>query len=163
MEDLTITKHLTRKISRHWLLKKNHPIVVENCRWANDFEADVVTVNKNDYVTEFEIKISRSDFKADFKKKDKKHYFLANGGSYTSPNYFYFVTPPGLLKDFNVPEKYGWITINSDGDITVEKTAKIIHKQKVKSEFVVKMLKVVSERLLLGSSKLAYINENGNE
>ena len=38
---------------------------------GGNYEADFIYINKNDYLTEVEIKISIPDFKADFKKK---HY-----------------------------------------------------------------------------------------
>lgn len=38
---------------------------------GGNYEADFIYINKNDYLTEVEIKISIQDFKADFKKK---HY-----------------------------------------------------------------------------------------
>lgn len=45
-------------------------IVVPNVL-LNSYEADFITITKSDYLIEVEIKISISDFRADFKKK---HY-----------------------------------------------------------------------------------------
>jgi hypothetical protein len=45
-------------------------IIVPNVSWGwlLRHEADIIVVNKNNYVTEVEIKVSISDLKADFKK-----------------------------------------------------------------------------------------------
>jgi len=61
-----------------WILGKTYGIergyiTMPNVLLMEDgmYEADFIYINKNNYLTEVEIKISLSDFKADF---DKKHY-----------------------------------------------------------------------------------------
>lgn len=54
------------------------------------YEADFVCINKNDYLTEVEIKISVADFKADFKKK---HYHDSN-----DVRSLYYALPKELYK-----------------------------------------------------------------
>jgi hypothetical protein len=110
------------------------------------FEADVFGINNNGYIYEYEIKQSRSDFKADFKKK--KHKYMANRdavrvynewikGRRTEtkiecikiPNRFFFVCNKGLIKPEEIPEYAGLIYI-SNGVMLEQKPAKLIHKTK---------------------------------
>lgn len=57
------------KLGCHYGVYKGQ-IVVPNVL-LNSYEADFITITKSDYLIEVEIKISISDFRADFKKK---HY-----------------------------------------------------------------------------------------
>lgn len=82
------------------------------------FEADILEITKAGYSTEYEVKISRSDFKADAKKaftvydgkynKSKSPKFEAiSKGERT--NYFYYVVPAWLITADEVPEFAGLI------------------------------------------------------
>jgi hypothetical protein len=79
---------------------KNHEIIIPNsCLFS--WESDVISVTRAGFVTEFEIKISKADFKADA-KKERARLLVApeqNGffGSYSvkRPNYFFYVVPSG--------------------------------------------------------------------
>ncbi|MCK5613947.1 hypothetical protein KAR91_69435 [Candidatus Pacearchaeota archaeon] len=66
------------------------------------FEMDFISITKKGVITEYEIKTTFADFKADFKKK-KKHIMLKNmvynqPGYYACgiPNYFYYIIPYDL-------------------------------------------------------------------
>lgn len=59
---------IAKLISRDFYQDK-HIMFIPNCHWAG-YEADVLCLNKNMKLIEFEIKTSRADFKAD-KKKSK--------------------------------------------------------------------------------------------
>jgi hypothetical protein len=89
------------------------------------FESDFVRVTKSGYGIEYEIKLSKSDFKADFKKKKlnivgigsdrhviynsiTKHEWLSSG---KGPTEFYYVFPEGLIKHEDVPEWAGIIEV----------------------------------------------------
>lgn len=55
-----------------------------------DWESDKLIITKSGYTYEFEVKISRSDFKADFKHKKEKHTILRScltGERYTQKGY----------------------------------------------------------------------------
>jgi hypothetical protein len=80
-----------------------------------DWESDVIKFTKSGYVYEFEIKISKADFKNDFKHKKKKHLLLedSNNEIKNRPNYFYYVVPDGLISAEDVPEYAGLLYINS--------------------------------------------------
>lgn len=80
-----------------------------------DWESDVIKITKSGYVYEFEIKISKADFKNDFKHKKKKHLLLedSNNEIKNRPNYFYYVVPNGLISVEDIPEYAGLLYINS--------------------------------------------------
>ena len=79
-----------------------------------DWESDVLKITKSGYAYEFEIKISRGDFKNDFKHKKKKHLLLENKeNSSKMPNYFYYVVPEGLVTEDEVPEYAGLIYVHA--------------------------------------------------
>lgn len=101
------------------------------------FERDLIRVTRAGYVVEFEIKLSRSDYLADFRKKfwgsrSTKHEELASG-DYThrqswrrfQPKQFYFVCPK-IVEPDEIPEHAGLIfaTPHKHGiDVTVMREA----------------------------------------
>lgn len=106
-------------------------------------ECDVISISKSDFIYEYEVKISRSDFKADFKKpkhtlitekkfikETKKEIF------YLVPNYFYFVVPENLITIDEIPEYAGLMYLTEKGDFNIIKKAPIIHKTKASNEFI---------------------------
>jgi hypothetical protein len=70
-----------------------HRIIIPNVSWSFlPWEADLISVMKSNYLNEFEIKLTKSDFQNDFKKR--KHYNLKNSKTYwNSPNYFWYIAP----------------------------------------------------------------------
>lgn len=69
-----------------------------------DWESDKLIITKSGYTYEFEVKISRSDFKADFKHKKEKHTILRScltGERYT-PKAYEFMEKNGYatMEDF---------------------------------------------------------------
>jgi hypothetical protein len=131
------------------------------------WESDLIYVNENDYVIEFEIKISRSDFKHDFVKKDKHAGLIAGerpladyfGGvnsngkiSVKTPNRFYYLCPEGLLLDNDMPKYAGlyWI-VKADyypgGYILKrQKLAPLLHKDKVEPKQLQTLLNSIRYR-----------------
>lgn len=137
-----------------------------------DWESDKLLETKSGYIYEFEIKISKADFKNDFKHKKDKHIILegeerygdkylpryyefleenrkignwceanfiksaANNpyyivGGHKRPNYFYYATPPDLIKEEDVPEYAGLVYVNQWGGISIVKKAPCLHKEKI--------------------------------
>jgi hypothetical protein len=125
--------------------------------FRHNWETDFLVVQKNGYCYEIEIKISRSDFLNDFKKKDK--HMILNEGVYMQkkyrykvdpetnkrvsdfyynptewkfrPNRFYYCVPEGLIKKEEVPDYAGLMYVNSYGGIDIVKEAKFLHKEKL--------------------------------
>lgn len=131
-------KKLTEKIIQQRLYdfyhKLGHKLIAPNI-FLHYSEADLITVQVSGYVNEIEIKLTKADFKRDFKKR--KHKYMAEAKSARSklhlPNYFWFAFPLSILPviDFEIPDYYGLITFNEDGHPNIYRRAKIIHKKKI--------------------------------
>ena len=125
------SKTLTLRLY-NYLYATHYPIVPNS--YIYDWESDLLAINKvNGYITEYEIKISRGDFKNDF-KKEKKHKLISDCHEYKFeskliPNYFYYVTPPGLIDKKELPEYAGLIEIGVMKPRIVKKAPKL-HKIK---------------------------------
>lgn len=59
----------------------------------------------------YEIKISRSDFLHEIKDPSKRDFGMSIS------NQFYFVTPPGLIKDEELPESCGLVEMSEEGQL----------------------------------------------
>jgi hypothetical protein len=93
-------------------------------------EIDLFRVLKSGYTEEYEIKISRSDYKVDFNKgtsKMLKHDEIKQG---KRTNRFYFVVPENMVSVNEVPS-YAGLMYFKDGHIWISKAAPLIHKRKV--------------------------------
>lgn len=86
--------------------------------YLGHFEADILEITKSGYSYEYEVKVSRSDFKKDLLKRKQtlgglnvlKHLQLKIGNHV---NYFSYVVPEGLISIGEVPEFAGLIYVNS--------------------------------------------------
>lgn len=115
-------------------------------------EMDIMAIRKSGFIDEIEIKLTRSDYLADFKKtvkincgeierkwgyktidwQDKnKHECLAKGLNHC--NYFSFLMPEELAEKCEIPEYSGLYTF--DGNWVKEvKKPKRLHKRKISLE-----------------------------
>lgn len=73
----------------HYLLNKGHQYVIPNIYFSHE-ESDILSVTRNNYYYEFEIKVTLSDFKADFKKFKHKRF---NNGFTSLISRFTYVAP----------------------------------------------------------------------
>lgn len=106
--------------------------------FSNSWESDYLSLTNSGYFYEGEVKISKSDFKADF-KKEKKHLILESNFNKTQtdnnlcPHYFFYAVPEGLIDVSEVPEYAGLIYMT---DIYPYykwvKKAPLLHKEKYK-------------------------------
>jgi len=123
---------------------KRHELIVPNSK-VFGWESDLISVSRAGTIHEFEIKVSRSDFKADA-KKDKSAWmvdpFRISWGvkrSIARPNHFYYVTPPDLVTLDEVPQYAGLIYAEYSptgfalycGTVTVVREAPRLHKDKI--------------------------------
>lgn len=100
-------------------------------------EMDLLGVRKSGYIDEVEIKLSKSDYLADFKKTHKagrtKHEAVAAG--LLPCNYFAFFMPEELAGQCEIPEYAGLYTFRIDntgnGRISEEKRSPILHRKKI--------------------------------
>lgn len=101
-----------------------------------DWECDFFAISKTGYSIEIEIKISKADFKADYKKEyygKNKHHQLLDKNDTDKPNKFYFACPDGLIKTEDINENYGLIYI-TDSHWKIVREAKFLHKNKMMTE-----------------------------
>jgi len=167
---------LTYKIQKavcKYIALKGHEAICEN--YGHSWEMDIASLSKSGMLHEYEVKISRSDFIADKKKKATKfsHYEMRN--ERTAPNYFYYVCPKGLIKKNEIPI-YAGLYYYEDNKVWMVKNAKRIHKVPTDEKKTLrKMLRLNIQRKYLGGSMMTYLNrtamerykermkENGNE
>lgn len=100
------------------------------------WESDYLVITRSNLSYEIEIKISRADFKNDFKNKEDKHLLFEGGnklGKFSKaggmPNYFYYAVPDGLIKADEVPDYAGLLYLQPWG-VTFEKEAKKLTNEK---------------------------------
>lgn len=150
------TREIQSLICQSETLKFNIPC--ENVKYLfSDWEIDVLSLNKSNYLTEFEVKISRSDFKADAKKKKWVFYQNTNGWLKVS-NYFYYACPKELIAESELPSFAGLVYVSNEG-IEVIKKAPLIHKHKHdRNKVLTKFCRIMSERKYLGNCRLTFEN-----
>lgn len=97
------------KLSRNFMSDSNIKFCAENL-YIYEWESDLWIMTKSNVIYEFEIKISKADFKNDFKKKTKKHSILeSKADDKLKPTYFYYAVPENLINKIDVPEYAGLI------------------------------------------------------
>lgn len=149
------TSEIQRLICQSETLKFNLPC--ENVKYLfSDWEIDVLSLNKSDYLTEFEVKVSRSDFKADSKKR--KWQFYENKIETMISNYFYYACPNGLIAENEIPIFAGLVYVRNDG-IDLIKKAPLLYKTKHdRNKVLTKFCRIMSERNYLGCCRLTFEN-----
>ena len=131
-----------------WVKFMSHKYRMLNLYFFN-WESDWLSFLDSGYCWEIEIKVSRSDFLADFKKEKYRRFencrankLLATkkivGGKLVShlkyvhsdncPNKFWYAVPKGLISVDEIPEYAGLIYISDE--IEIVKSAKFLHKKK---------------------------------
>lgn len=126
-------------------------IIPNSCIFKSNWETDCFIQQRDSgYCYEIEIKISRNDFFADF-RKGQKHSILKNGryksgwvntenGSMdivfkehkNRPNKFFYCVPNGLISINDVPDYCGLMYFNiNDGSVEIIKEAPFIHREKI--------------------------------
>lgn len=128
--------------------KIGHEILIPNF-YVGSWEMDLFRQLNSGYITEYEIKISRADFRNDFNKTAKDSFYNAESrqveyknqrnkhelmerGEYVA-NKFFFVVPYGLVQPSEVPAYAGLIYYIEDewgNRFETVKPAKFIHKNK---------------------------------
>jgi hypothetical protein len=150
------TKQIQAIICKSEILKGSLPCENVTLYYIlGDNEFDVLSLNKSGFLTEFEVKISRSDFKADAKKKKWEKYQQRIPEQ--TPNYFNYVCPEGLIEAHEVPEYAGLIYVDNLGALKVIRKAKLLHSYKQDSmKILTKFYRLSAERQYLGSCRFAY-------
>lgn len=99
-------------------------LVLPNYTPAGWWECDVFELTDAGYFREYEVKLTRSDFKADQRKSRRewrtnttrfKHDLLAQGDP-RGPNRFWYVAPKGMLRPEDLPLWAGLIEVIDKGE-----------------------------------------------
>jgi len=125
MDSVVIYRELRRRFSNHLHHFENKYIFRYN------WECDYFCISKSNYIIEIEVKVSKSDFKADFLKPKHKVLALRNGEK--CPNKFYFACPENLISVNEIPAYAGLIYV-TDTWSRIIKNAPFIHKDKLNIE-----------------------------
>ena len=160
------------------LIDRQFPIFITKFAGRGFNEADVLGINRNGYIYEYEIKRSRSDYFSEFKNKPFKHRKLAkresiyvydewkNGrktGSKTElitiPNKYCIVCEENLIASDEVPEYAGLIYLRGNS-LTEQKIAKFLHKNKANAVIYERIATIFSQRMIYGCSYYAYLQKN---
>jgi hypothetical protein len=145
---------------------ENHPYQTLNFGRCGYHEADVFLINKNNMrVKEIEVKISLSDFKADFKKTGK-HRMLKerkNGPHAFIASQFYYACPNGLIDISLVPGYAGLIYVEDNGNVNYIKDAPVLHKDKVNEKTLLGVLENLTAHRIFGCQWMTYQNRLANQ
>lgn len=88
----------------------------------------------------FEVKVSRGDFLSEIKNPVKR---LA---SLELSNYFYFVTPKGLVKASEIPDECGLKTVNATGHVQTVKPAPWREREPLPETFMASAMRTSTRR-----------------
>jgi len=150
MTSTDITRILATK---HWNFLDQ--IIVPRCKFTG-YEADILVLNKNDWLEEVEIKISAADFKREFKSKKLKHKKLVYGiKKYKSTvidnhliHKFWFAMPSDLADSLinDIPDYAGLLSIKIVGKkfiVEILKSAPdLIHGRKLLDKERTKLMRL---------------------
>lgn len=139
---MAITNDIQRALM--FFAKGQYDVVLPNF-FHGHTECDLFRITQADFIYEYEIKISRSDFFADFKKKDKHEILKAGIGKYC-PNRFFYVTTENLVSIDEVPKYAGLLYFDGVAFFDVKKNAPLIHRNKVGFEMYREVCRILSSR-----------------
>lgn len=134
-------EYIQRKLNGFFAMS-TQKYVLENL-YVFKWESDKFIETRSGLIYEFEIKVSRSDYKNDFKHKQDKHVILEGkeehipsyekykkrfahyGGdisdkhyrteNFKKPNYFYYAVPEGMIDASEVPSYAGLVYVLPEG------------------------------------------------
>lgn len=158
---MSLTKEIQQTICKAEIQKGN--LVAENFNYFFTGELDVISVAKSGYVSEYEVKVSRSDFKADA-KKNKWYYFDIQLTPKYIPNYFTYVCPIGLILEADLKPYMGLIYYFDDGTLILIRKPKILHKNKPDPiRLLTKICTVNNWKHYIGAQRLTLINREADK
>lgn len=124
----------------HHFGRLRHEMTVPNCGSVFNWEADVISVNKQGLAHEVEIKASRADWLVELRAANAeaptlcpqkspvkwiRHLRLRNGVN--CPSYFWVAAPDGVVLDGELLDYCGFLNYGVTGLISVVKKAPRIH------------------------------------
>ena len=150
--------------------RKRHRFMVPNIQ-VFGWESDLVSVTRDDYVYEYEIKISRKNFLLDLTKDRHRHLSTSHVGEYAGPwpsqsqrgaNYLYYAVPENLLSLSDVPAHSGLIAVTTSGLAKVIKPAPKLHKTKLTEHCRQWLERSLTHRYWTSRSKAHSEGDKGN-
>jgi hypothetical protein len=155
-----------------YLFDLRHTPICGNFQTATLPECDLISVNREGYLCEWEIKISRSDFKADFGKTRKHECLAAGQGRFTRQrrqregevvqyhfltcSYFSYACPAGLLQLTDIPVYAGLTWVYPDGRVTTLKQAPLLHVHKADADILRRINHNLTQKYLYGCSRATF-------
>lgn len=96
------------------------------------FETDLLVLTKSRYATGVEIKVSRSDFQNEFKKKQYQYGEEMDDIFYGMFKNFYFAFPEYLVEECiaDVPSRFGILTVNKKGRVRELRASELLYNKK---------------------------------
>jgi hypothetical protein len=160
------TKDIENALAKFHLEKKHNPVCT-NFKGAGYAECDLISISGSDYIYEFEVKISRGDFKKDAEKHFKHKYLNESYQTKVQkkrrtkkvskvPNYFSYVCPTDMIKEEEIPLYAGLIYVDEDLNFTVIKKAPKVHSDKADMKLIKRIALTLSERLAFGMAMKSY-------
>jgi len=121
------------------------PVAVANkMSFLNMFcDADFVTVSMAGIVTEFEIKVSRSDFHRDRKKL--RHAIYSGERRGRRPNRFWYVTAPDIITAEDLPAFAGWIEFDG-AELHTRREAPVLCRAKHDLTIILRLARAMRQR-----------------
>jgi len=103
-----------------WLNERRRMMILANFQPRGWRECDIFSITDALYFHEIEVKVSRSDFSAEFTNKRYKHMVMSSDERYKNekkymPRTYCFACPSGLLREEDMPEHAGLIWVERDG------------------------------------------------
>lgn len=150
------------------LYSKSRGLFCTNFQGCGFPECDVIRITDSGIVYEYEVKNSRSDFRADFKKEYKHkrlsgevqndEKYIGYDGYPGRANHFYYVCREDLIKEKEIPFYAGLIYVTTSG-IKVIKKAPKLHSYKASPKLIRAIAHTLSARSIFGCSYMTYINK----
>ena len=121
-------------------------IAVPNTKaiWGR-LESDIIVLTKSCLTCEIEIKCSRSDFKADF-KKTQKHKRLKSGNC--PINKFFYACPTGMIEPNEIPSYAGLIYVSDDYTIETVIKAPTLNKSRISRVTTTRLFRSLAWKLI---------------
>ena len=148
-----IEKALYRKYCE---IDRNFIAMIPNCYTLLENECDILGVRKSLLTDEFEIKTSRQDFFADFKKqvrfKQDKGYsdWILKSKAYERglmpTNHFWYVAPSGLISLEEIPPHAGFLEVFENGLVRTSKISPKINKTKMPEKDLIHHMAKLSKK-----------------
>lgn len=163
------------------LYLKGYSPIVANYTGQGMSECDVLAVSKADLIYEFEIKISRADFKKDFNKKHKHELLEKRQGTretwnvrngervnvrtwFQTPSYFSYLCPRDMIRLDEVPEYAGLVYVSEDyQSFEWMKKAPKLHDHRADATLIRNISHNLTCKQIFGSSLMTYLKKKNEE